>query len=163
MHISVELTASYTTAKQIRRRDGTEVQSRVSPSASQPQPPTINSTNDFLKCSTICGIIRCRWCQGNPPHHFRPTKRPPNFLLLGEVEQEVMKYLPSRIPGSNINVAYQKPHGLHACIANDRETRQKLFGEVFINPIRGQASALYPVGKVVYEVGKRNRVCILVL
>lgn len=54
------------------------------------------STDDFLEC-TICSTIRCKWCAGNPPHSFAPTKRPSNFLLLGEVEQEVMQFLPSVI------------------------------------------------------------------
>ncbi|KAG4218955.1 hypothetical protein PC116_g32565 [Phytophthora cactorum] len=54
------------------------------------------STDDFLECK-ICSIIRCKWCAGNPPHDFRPIKRPSNFLLLVEVEQEVMQFLPSTI------------------------------------------------------------------
>ncbi|KAI1806080.1 hypothetical protein F4811DRAFT_569594 [Daldinia bambusicola] len=54
------------------------------------------STDDFLEC-TICSTIRCKWCAGNPPHSFRPIKRPSNFLLLVEVEQEVMQFLPSTL------------------------------------------------------------------
>ncbi|OTA95045.1 hypothetical protein M434DRAFT_231147 [Hypoxylon sp. CO27-5] len=83
------------------------------------------STNDFLKCN-ICDTIRCRWCRGNPPHHFHPTERPGDFLLLGEVEQEVMKYLPSKIRGSNINVAYEEPDGIYRCIAHDRAILREL-------------------------------------
>ncbi|KAI1483020.1 hypothetical protein F4774DRAFT_406188 [Daldinia eschscholtzii] len=54
------------------------------------------STDDFLECK-ICFTIRCKWCAGNPLHDFRPIKRPSNFLLLAEVEQEVMQFLPSTI------------------------------------------------------------------
>ncbi|KAI1142492.1 hypothetical protein F5Y05DRAFT_228274 [Hypoxylon sp. FL0543] len=56
------------------------------------------STSDFLEC-TICATIRCKWCKGNPRHNFVPTERPADFLLLSEVEQEVMRYLPSTISG----------------------------------------------------------------
>ncbi|KAI1463863.1 uncharacterized protein F4812DRAFT_463192 [Daldinia caldariorum] len=54
------------------------------------------STDDFLECTT-CSIIRCKWCARNPPHSFRPIKRPSSFLLLVEVEQEVMQFLPSTL------------------------------------------------------------------
>ncbi|KAI1416189.1 hypothetical protein F5Y13DRAFT_206216 [Hypoxylon sp. FL1857] len=56
------------------------------------------STSDFLKC-TICSTIRCRWCHGNPCHEFEATERPENFLLMAEVETEVMRRLPSTIRG----------------------------------------------------------------
>ncbi|KAI0853261.1 hypothetical protein F5Y00DRAFT_271691 [Daldinia vernicosa] len=68
------------------------------------------STDDFLEC-TICSTIRCKWCAGNPPHDFVPTKRPSNFLLLGEVEQEIMQFLPSTITDL-VTVVYQMPTDL---------------------------------------------------
>ncbi|KAI8966527.1 S-adenosyl-L-methionine-dependent methyltransferase [Daldinia sp. FL1419] len=54
------------------------------------------STDDFLKC-TKCSTVRCKWCAGKPSHSFAPTKRPSNFLLLDEVEQEVVQFLPTKI------------------------------------------------------------------
>ncbi|KAI0108359.1 hypothetical protein F4814DRAFT_455140 [Daldinia grandis] len=68
------------------------------------------STDDFLVC-TICSTIRCKWCAGNPPHSFVPTKRPSNFLLLGEVEQGVMQFLPSVVTNL-VTTEYQVPTNL---------------------------------------------------
>ncbi|KAI1462616.1 hypothetical protein F4805DRAFT_3442 [Annulohypoxylon moriforme] len=56
------------------------------------------STGDFVKC-TRCSTIRCKWCAGNPRHCFEKTERPANYLLLSEVEQEVMRFFPSTISG----------------------------------------------------------------
>ncbi|KAI5861205.1 hypothetical protein GGS23DRAFT_612184 [Durotheca rogersii] len=54
------------------------------------------STVDFRRC-TVCSTIRCRWCSGNPEHYVEYASRPPDFLLLSEVEHKVMSYLPSTI------------------------------------------------------------------
>ncbi|KAI1091338.1 SNF2 family N-terminal domain-containing protein [Rostrohypoxylon terebratum] len=56
------------------------------------------STDDFVECER-CLTIRCKWCAGNPEHCFKPTKRPGNYLLLSEVEQEVMRFFPGTITG----------------------------------------------------------------
>ncbi|KAI1440582.1 hypothetical protein F5Y02DRAFT_432101 [Annulohypoxylon stygium] len=56
------------------------------------------STDDFVECER-CLTIRCKWCAGNPEHCFKPTRRPGNYLLLSEVEQEVMRFFPGTIIG----------------------------------------------------------------
>ncbi|KAI0892196.1 hypothetical protein F4806DRAFT_489081 [Annulohypoxylon nitens] len=56
------------------------------------------STDDFVECER-CLTVRCRWCAGNPKHCFKPTKRPEDYLLLSEVEQEVMRFFPGTITG----------------------------------------------------------------
>ncbi|KAL7623203.1 hypothetical protein AAE478_006884 [Parahypoxylon ruwenzoriense] len=54
------------------------------------------STEDFNCCSE-CSTVRCKWCAGNPDHYPGTVARPLDFLLLSEVEHEVMSYLPSTI------------------------------------------------------------------
>ncbi|KAI1105346.1 hypothetical protein F4804DRAFT_350865 [Jackrogersella minutella] len=66
------------------------------------------STDDFKKC-TKCLTIRCRWCAGNPPHSFVNTQRPSDYLLLSEVEQEVMRILPGTI-GILIDTNLEPPY-----------------------------------------------------
>ncbi|KAI0144141.1 hypothetical protein F4776DRAFT_675687 [Hypoxylon sp. NC0597] len=88
------------------------------------------STGDFLKCA-VCDTIRCRWCKGNPPHNFSRVERPPNFLLLPEVEQQVMRYLPSRIAGSRIALPYQVPRIFQLSISSDREILKELLCNTF--------------------------------
>ncbi|KAI2469441.1 hypothetical protein F4781DRAFT_431325 [Annulohypoxylon bovei var. microspora] len=56
------------------------------------------STDDFVKCIR-CLTIRCKWCAGNPEHCFKPTERPADYLLLSEVEQEIMHFFPGTIRG----------------------------------------------------------------
>ncbi|KAI1389965.1 uncharacterized protein F4822DRAFT_219409 [Hypoxylon trugodes] len=70
------------------------------------------STNDFLQC-TVCSTIRCRWCARNPPHKFGSAKRPPNFLVLNEVEPMLMRYFPGRIVNPITPYGLFKPENTH--------------------------------------------------
>ncbi|KAI1081089.1 hypothetical protein F5B20DRAFT_71375 [Whalleya microplaca] len=54
------------------------------------------STDTFQLCD-VCKTIRCEWCARNPPHYVTSIERPHDYLLLGEVEQEVMRYFPGVI------------------------------------------------------------------
>ncbi|KAI0138145.1 hypothetical protein F4776DRAFT_670748 [Hypoxylon sp. NC0597] len=96
-------------------------------------------------------------------------KTPPrNLIPLPEVEQQVMRYLPSRIAGSKITLPHQVPRIFQLSISNDREILGKLLGKAFINPnLVREKLDLYATRKFTDttegEIGKRNRVCMLLL